>query len=461
VNGDFDATSRLRGYGGEAQFNLNSAPGLAPFIVLGGGRMDFMDGFREEQFDATPDDQNFLVAGGGVGIRLTDNFRLNLAARDHMFSEVDLENLAQPDQLQHNWMFSAGVAYAVGRSAPDTRTMPQPVRAPAEADQPARDDTEQRASATDNRDASAESGMTRETTTTDSSALATATSSDRILQIPVPERGELYVRYGDSGKLQVTELPAQLTANQLTAAELRAALNRKAAEDGDGFTNAELNELARAVAERLDSTHTSSRAMTIGPDELRQIVREELRRLDLAEAVQDAVREQRIDSRARDDADLRVSIEQPEAEEAADEGIGSSLEQPAGYMAVAFNDPESLVFGARVDAGSMRSFPNIVFVPEVALGFPSDGTSLLAAGNLEYRFGTMSITNGFSLRPMASLGAGLLSVPDETTEGVINVNYGFSSGFGDDTSSLRWFVAHQGIDFFDRNRLAFGLTWTR
>jgi hypothetical protein len=201
--------------------------------------------------------------------------------------------------------------------------------------------------------------------------------------------------------------------------------------------------------------------MTIGPDELRQIVREELRRLDLAEAVQDAVREQRIDSRARDDADLRVSIEQPEAEEAADEGIGSSLEQPAGYMAVAFNDPESLVFGARVDAGSLRSFPNIVFVPEVALGFPSDGTSLLAAGNLEYRFGTMSITNGFSLRPMASLGAGLLSVPDETTEGVINVNYGFSSGFGDDTSSLRWFVAHQGIDFFDRNRLAFGLTWTR
>jgi hypothetical protein len=62
---------------------------------------------------------------------------------------------------------------------------------------------------------------------------------------------------------------------------------------------------------------------------------------------------------------------------------------------------------------------------------------------------------------MVGVGAGLLSIPDENTEGVLNINYGFSSGLGDSPSGLRWFVQHQGLDLFDRNRLALGLTWSR
>lgn len=451
LNDDFDDTQRVQGFGGEAQFNIQAGNGLAPFLVLGGGNLDYKDGFVPED-QVLPSDERFLIAGGGIALRLTDVLTLNAAARDYIFSVVDDENLSQPEDLTHNWLYSAGLGVSIGR---DRDRDPVIAQAPSPAQRT--EDLEQ-GRQTDRADRSQQARQPQVDTRT----------GDRVIQIPVPERGEIYIRYGDDGRLEVMDR---------TAGER----NAQTVLRTGALTDQQLNQLAVALADQMDvrnglepakRTQQPLRTDRMADDaELRRIVREELEVLGIREQLA-GISRTLIDIESRDRtarASVRVDTvrERPVVTEAVgerDAGFFRRLSDPVGYVAAALNGPSHVAFGARVDAGRVRGMESLHIVPEVAIGFVNDGASLLAAGNLEYRFGRLMIGQNFSIRPAVRSGVGLLSVPGDGTEGVLNLIYGFSSGIGaaaNGGAGISWFVEHQGIDLFNRSRIAAGLRWTR
>ncbi len=117
VNDDRDGTAPVAGYGGEVQLNLNSGPGISPYLVLGAGRLDFLDAFRDPAGN-TREDQGFLIAGGGVSFRLTDRLSINAAVRDYVMTpEATLTDVSSTDDLTHNTMISGGLTFSIGGSS--------------------------------------------------------------------------------------------------------------------------------------------------------------------------------------------------------------------------------------------------------------------------------------------------------------------------------------------------------
>jgi hypothetical protein len=458
LNDDWDDTNRIQSFGGEAQFNLSAGSGIAPFLVLGAGRLDYRDGFADPA-GVRPDDEEFLIGGAGLAIRLTDAFTINVAARDYIFSTVDPEDVSSTDELTHNWLFSAGIGFNVGR----TRSEPTLAQAPSP------DEAVVRGSAAEG-DRTARAG----------------TDDPRVIQIPVPERGEVYIRFGEGARMQVQAGDAAREAGRLTSQEmdslaeaLAAQLSgqRGAARTTDATMDAERlraiirDELARIepAAARVDPAAPARDAAAFAAQDqrLREVVREELERLGIREQLEQISRELRERETQREQPARTVVVE-PDRDTARTRvvevddqpGIMGSLVNPVAYLAVALSEPSHVAFGGRIETGRLRGMESVAVVPEAALGFVNDGTSFLGAANLEYSFAQLMMGDNFSIRPVVRPGIGILSVPGHGTEGVLNFTYGFTSRVGRD-SSMRWFVEHQGIDLFDRSRLSAGLSWTR
>ena len=113
INEDVDGTDPVQAYGGEAQFNLNTGPGLSPYVVLGAGRLDF-DGEFRDSLGLTPADRNLLILGGGLGFALSERVRLNVSARDYLFTREELGETRDTNDLLHNLMLSAGLTFSIG-----------------------------------------------------------------------------------------------------------------------------------------------------------------------------------------------------------------------------------------------------------------------------------------------------------------------------------------------------------
>ncbi|MEP7383188.1 MAG: hypothetical protein ABI910_15970, partial [Gemmatimonadota bacterium] len=126
VNDDRDGTAPVAGYGGEAQLNLNSGPGISPYLILGAGRIDYLKDFRDPAGN-TRENQGVLIAGGGASLRLTDRLRLNASVRDYVMTpEETLADVSTTDDLIHNTMISAGLTISIGGSSgPSAREVAQ------------------------------------------------------------------------------------------------------------------------------------------------------------------------------------------------------------------------------------------------------------------------------------------------------------------------------------------------
>jgi len=183
VNDDRDGPADVAGYGGEAQFNLNTGPGVSPFLVVGAGQLDYNANFRDS-LGNTRDDKTAFIIGGGASLRLSDRVRLNGAIRDYiMTTDESLDNVATTGDLTHNTMLTAGLTISFGG-----RTQASARRGMAMRD--------------DRRTSARDTPIERERREID----VLRSDSVRFITVPVPTQSEIILRYGlparDCGAVQ-------------------------------------------------------------------------------------------------------------------------------------------------------------------------------------------------------------------------------------------------------------------
>ncbi len=396
----------IQGYGVEAQFNLNASLGVAPFLIAGAHRIDYQDDYRD-RLDMVREDENALVLGGGVGLRLTDNFRLNIAARDFIRSGRDIEDIASIDELTHNWMLSAGVAFNLGRSRDRA----------ADIDRRDRDDRWTR----DDRDDERAGAIRRMRNMEEVDSVR-----GRVIMLPVPESGEIYVRYGATGGMMERLVRADSMPGHSMA----------------GMSEADIDRIVARLSARIDSL-LAYRMERMPPAATRA-------------APAPARPQMQAPAAPPAPAMQRPVVETPRVDMPTD--TGRVIDGVAAYVA----GFDALVLGVQLDAGPLLGLEQLRFVPEFAIGIAGDKSVLFAAG-AEYRFGMLQVNETIRLRPHTRLSLGLLAAGGDTDS-----QFGFNFAYGvtfepKDGTTLdrkpRIFVEHQGISFFDQNRFAGGLRW--
>jgi len=185
VDDDFKEWDDLASYGGELQFALNTGPGLSPFLLVGAGRVKFEDDFTDLDGMAR-DREDHLTLGGGMAIGLGDHTRIELGARSlFMTADEEIGDVTSPSQLVSNWQYSAGISVALG-ARPGRRA----VAAPSDLDR-VRLERELAALRDEN-----ERLRRGEDPVRAAAAARDTLPVPRTITIPVPEVGEIILRYG-------------------------------------------------------------------------------------------------------------------------------------------------------------------------------------------------------------------------------------------------------------------------
>lgn len=201
----------LSSTGVEMKFNLNALPRFAPYLIVGGGQMTFSEDFRDQNGQPRSD-YGVLILGGGIGFRLSDQFRINASIRDLMHSGDDpLNAVGSTSELRHAVLLTAGVAFNIGRSRRGGLAVVRD-SAPPSRERQARDSS--RVARVDTVAGARDSMPTAPTAVRDH-------QSDRFVTIPLPKEGEFYVRYGpvDTTRLRSVR-PGESQADTLRIQEL-------------------------------------------------------------------------------------------------------------------------------------------------------------------------------------------------------------------------------------------------
>ncbi len=435
VTDGFDDTTPITSYGLEAQMNFTASLGPAPYLILGVGRLDYGDEYRNAA-GATVENQNALIVGGGIGIRVSDKLRFNAAIRDYVLSRTDLEDVSDTDQLTHNVLLSAGLTFNLGRSrmSDDERT---------EARRHDRMDDPHAARA--------------------SRALADTTrqaAGTGMITLPAPVNGELYVRYGSADSLRPAGMPGGLDTAKLRLMIreiVREELGRSSRSDSMKPMASQEEMVDRIVArlDARDAREAQAEPMPARPDPVSRAAMERMIADRVAAEVARQVPPPPPVQFVPAPAPAPVVV-QPGA---VTSSMDRKLRAPAVYGGLALNSPTQIVIGGRFDYGSLFGMEKLRFVPEAAVGFGS-GSSFLVAGNAEMQFGEFMVS-GTRVLPRGRLGLGFLHVSDDSDRDGLDVVLNLTYGVVIPRSGRRpaFTIEHQGLDLFDFNRLLVGLQW--
>lgn len=412
VNEDRDGVAPIQSYGVEAQLNLNSGRGITPFLVAGVGRVDFMDGFQDVDGNQ-PEDKDAAILGGGARLDL-GRVGLMAAARSYLFQAGD----SIDDDLRNNLQLTAGFTFRLGSGGRPRAAAARPtvVRETPDTVYVTQEGTVVRTERRDGDD------------------------PQQFVTIPIPREGEIYLRYGPADSSTVNRRP-DVGAGAVTAGQMEA-LRRQVLADLEPM----LRELM--VAERV---------------ELREMVRDELQRIGAAGLTPEA--EQRL----LENLEARVALRVQERVGRTDAGgrparpgFRPRLREWRAYAGGNLDRPRQFVLGGRVDMGPLNANnPALRVMPELAVGGGQGGVSVLLAGNLQLDLASFEV-GGAPLQPYVYGGLGFLVLTDPNPgraerEAVLNLGYGVNFPVPGRDGGPRLFLEHQGIDFFDLNRLLIGI----
>jgi hypothetical protein len=443
ATGDYRKTEQVQSWGGEVDFNLNPGPGVSPRLLLGAGSLDYMSGFTS--VGETPEDKVLFIAGVGLDFNLARRWRAEVRVRDYMFSETDLSETGDPDQILHNWVYSAGFTFGLGGRAADRGALVEGERLTREervekfksrrwGERPRVEEKEiirKRMAARGRGPGAGEPTLA-----------ARAPAADRMVTLPAPVKGEIYVRYGEPGAVTIETKTIGVQAKGAEKAAETAEVAEKPAGQPVAEAPAPAEKAARSAEE--DSLRIE-----------RQLDRFEARLLD------------KIDERMarKTAAEPPPPSAPPTARPAEPMGAGErgafggmSYQRTLAYTGANVDDPGQFVFGARLEMGPVGNNPSVTFVPEIGFGVFNE-SSMLIAGHVRWDLGDAIGIE--PVNPYVYGGPGLLffskKVEDrDRTEGVLNLGYGLSKDFGKWTG----FIEHQGIDIYSLHRILLGASLT-
>jgi hypothetical protein len=262
------------------------------------------------------------------------------------------------------------------------------------------------------------------------------TAGGRVITLPVPVRGEIYVRYGPEASRLGAAVIGQPGLDSL--APLRGMRQ--------GLTEDEMDEIV-------------NRLTTVLERMLDQ--RDAARRPELERARPEVRDSAGVERRDRQEPALEAARPAPLE---ADSVGGIRIRSVSPYGGVSFGSVSQLVVGVRADAGPALALDWLRLVPQMALGFGEE-TSVHAGLGLQALLPTVEVSPSRLLHPHVRLGFGALWVTgDGNSRAGLDFSYGVTldrPGRLEDDDGPRVFLEHQGIDAFAVNRFVVGLTWRR
>lgn len=410
-------------FGAEAQLNLNAARGVTPFLVGGVARLDHLEG--TDGALPTAEDRTMPLVGGGLRLEV-GRFAVQGALRSYL---AELAPADDPDRrdLRHSTLWTAGAAFRLGRRArpaPRAAAVPAPSPAPAAAALPS-----------------------------DTAAASEEYASERLVTIPIPREGEIYLRYGPAGESRgpaATAVAADASVDDAALARLRRQIVADLEPLLRGMAAADREEVAGIVRREIER----SRGPLAAEEEQRL-----LERIDAVVALR--VREELARVAPAGDTSLAlVPAPAPAAADSAPPRFQPRFGALRPYAGGNLDRPRQFVAGVRLDLGPIDpARPQVRLVPEAALGIGQAGNSVMLAANVAYEATPLSV-RGAAVQPYGYVGAGFLFLgnPAPTrpkTEAVVNFGYGLFAPVPN--WPAEFFLEHQGIDLFDLNRVLVGV----
>lgn len=464
VDDEFGDWMDMEGFGGEAQFALNTGPGLSPFLLVGAGRITPFGEYIDE--DSLPRSQfDHVTLGGGLSWALGDRANLELAVRDLLTTVgSDVEDVSNPDDLVSNWQYSAGISVSFGAS-PDRgrnreneevrrRNEQESQRATAEQDRQAEEiarlqEENRRLRSGEPEDTSmvarnlaelqAENRRLRAGESADTSRAAqsrdsvaardTVRAARQTMVIPVPEVGEVILRYGEAYAPERPAVPATAAAP----------------------TEAGAREAAPTPAPPADSVQAMMSSLRALADSLRR------QQDELTRAVRDEIRATTREVRAQRPA----PAEEPEARVVVVPGdeapffdrleLGAWMPY-AGFEAID-GESNNLLLGLQADLGRLSDRFPVNIIPDASFGL-GGSTTLMVSVNGRYGF---DLGTEYEIRPFVEGGLGI------SDRRVLNLNLAWGSEFtlpvGED--SMRFFIQHRGVQLFKDDQVMVGIRLNR
>lgn len=502
-SGTFAGKEDITSYGGELRLNIGGSTlqSLNPFVTLGGGYLDVGSAYVGEDSLAASDEP-YAMGGAGVILPVSDRLRFRVMARALLISNDDPQDISQPSDVKASYMYSAGLTFALGgqRRQGGTPTTRQPQTAEAAADESpqlrelraeltaaqARIDSLQalveRGEATGQPARPAATPQTAEAQAAEPQPRATRGDTSRAVEqpatvvrraragqpqtvtLPVPQEGELYIRFGQPGAVDIesyydgsagrqTTVPPQIrAASDTTQAVLPPAVSA-------GLTAAQVRQIVQeTVREELQQQGTpSSPASTVSTEDLEQQLQDRIDQME--QRLQERIQQQADDLR---ETQAQRAAANPPAQQPVDVQVESQTSAAASgssflgdeglrpYIGYSYGrGPDQFLLGVRWTYNTRITGP-ARFRLSFTLGFGQNETAI-----------NPSLSGVFPVRldalapfvPYAGLGVGLLTYNELAT---VDVTYdailGASVPFGPGDA----YVEYNTLDFFDINRILAG-----
>lgn len=336
--------------GGDVRLRLSEGGGAVPFLSVGGGYLDVLSGYADDEGaepeNAGAEDRPFAAGGGGVELRLTPRLRAVAEARALLMSTEDEDDVSRPDDVYLSPFVKGGLAIALGGAEPDrvdavrretleaereafeaelaaeraaAAAREAELLARLEAQEAVLQEQIEAAQAAGDAEAEVRLQAARDRVRSQAAEVAVrpapaapavvgrevrTAQGDRIVTIPLPEQGELYVRYGDPGGVQIESVygdvlgdTAAVAAGGVSEAELRDLVRqtlREAladqAEAGAALTEDDVAAIERRVEDRIANQLGNRLRASDGPSDA-ELARVEERLEDRLAAEVRALRE--------------------------------------------------------------------------------------------------------------------------------------------------------------------------
>lgn len=450
-------------FGGEVDLRFNSRGGgrdIVPFVLLGVGYMNVGEEARFADQSGLPiDSRNFAIGGVGLDLGLGAALRLNGSVRSVLMSTLAEETVNDPGQIVGSLMYTFGVKFSLGgggsRRVLENQLASERAEAQAQVEAMNAELARMRASLDSlaaaramPRDIAAVNGTLAtpsriQFATNDSTMAAvnqTSNISGQTVTIPVPEVGEIYIRFGDLPSRAPNAPPFFVTIpdGEMATQEVSPTTEGVQPDSAAGpLTPQQIEEIASQVARALPEPGGLSAS------ELVEILSQMEERMERHVA-------QELDRLREHERDLPEMVMAPEDTTTRRGILGafgkSRLAALQPHLGLRMGGATQLLFGIRGDLRFSRLGFRIL--PEVSVGI-IDQLSVAMLGTATWnlrRVGPMDLYGG----------PGIGFFVDENIshfELVLNLLVG-AEFYAWGTS--KFFTEFSTLDFFDVNRLILG-----